>query len=378
VTPITTDVAIVGGGAIGAACARSLAARGLGVTLLDPGPVPGAASPASAGLLAAQIEPGNSGWLALAVRARRRYLTLAPELLDRTGVSIGFARTGIATLAFTAQRAAALVEEVRRQQAAQERAEWLPPAEVSRRWPGIAPDCTGALHAPDDGSVNAPALTEALLADARRLGVRVVSEQVLGLEIRHGHAGRLRTERSIVSASNVVIAAGAWSATLPGLPRPLPVAPVRGQLLEAAWPAGVAPMAFYVDHAYVVCRDGLAIMGSTMEHVGFDAGITDSARESILAAARRLVPSLGAIRRQWSGLRPLTPDGLPILGADPEIRGLWYATGHGRNGILLAALTGDVVADLIASGSSDIDLAPLSVARFDRAPTPHIPHPTPL
>lgn len=380
-TRITTDVAIVGGGVIGAACACRLQSPRMQVTILDPGPVPGAASPASAGLLAAQIEPGNTDWIALAVRAREHYIALAADLLHTTGTDIGLCRTGIATFAFSPERARALAAERDRQERAGVRAEWLEATDVERRWPGIAPGCTGALFAPDDGSVSAPDLTRALHVDASRRGVQTIREAVTGIVMRDGRIRGVATGHTTVHSGHVVIAAGAWSPLIARLPRPLPVTPVRGQLLAAPWPAGVATPALYDDHAYVLRRGSDAIMGSTMERVGFDPGVTPSAREAILASARRLLPALGNVDRQWAGLRPVTPDGLPIIGPDPDIEGLWYATGHGRNGMLLAALTGEVIGDLVTTGTTTLDLAPLSISRFGaavRAATHHAPPTAPL
>jgi glycine oxidase len=380
VTLITQlDVIVIGGGAIGAACARAAAARGLHVALFDHGPASGAASPASAGLLAAQIEPGDDAWLALAVTARDRYRSLAGPLRQTTGIDIGFRNTGIATLAFTQERAGILAREGTRQRAAGLKAEWLTLGDVRRRWPGIAPDCVGALFAPDDGSVDAPALTLALLGDATRLGVRTRSDRIERIEHANGVITGVVSSSGAVHARHVVVAAGAWSGTLAGLPRALPVSPVRGQLLSTPWPRRVPPAAFYHDHGYVLCRGSSAIMGSTMEHAGFESRITEPARAEIMEGARRLIPGLGDPERQWAGLRPMTPDGLPIIGADPDVEGLWYATGHGRNGILLAPLTGEIVADLITTGATSVEIESLKPARFDGAivesPGPRSPVP---
>lgn len=359
------DVAVVGGGVIGAASARALALRGLAVGLFDPGPPPGAASSASAGMLAAQIEAADHDWLSLATGARDRYPALAGELQAATGRAIGLRQDGIATVAFDAARASELQELGRRQQAAGLRAEWLDGAEVSRRWRGAAAGCRGALFAPDDGVVSPPALTAALLAHATIVGTRMLAEKVESVLHRDGRVVALGTQRHQVTARHVVIAAGAWSPALAGLPRPLAVVPVRGQLAEMDWPAGVAPATLYHDHGYVLQRGDKAILGSTMEHAGFNAHVTDAGQTEILRGARRLLPSLGGqVLRSWAGLRPVTPDGLPLVGADPEIDGLWYATGHGRNGILLAALTGDVIADLIVDGATAVDINPFRPDRF--------------
>ena len=359
------DLVVVGGGAIGAACARTAAIRGLSVALYESGPMAGAASPASAGMLAAQIEPGDDWWLALAVRARDRYPALASDLRQTTGIDIGLSRIGIATLAFTPERARTLAADAERQRKAGLHAEWISGREVHVRWPGTAPGCQGALFAPADGAVDAATLTLALTSDAVRRGVMHVRERVERIEHTGGAISGVATVSGHVSARHVVLAAGAWSSHIKGLPRTVPVTPVRGQLLQVAWPLGLSPAILYHDHGYVLRRGNHAILGSTMEQVGFDASVTDTARTEMLAAARRLVPALGAPNRHWAGLRPITPDGLPIIGADPEVEGLWYATGHGRNGILLAPLTGDTIADLVTSGTTDLDLARLAVDRFD-------------
>src|SRR2546421_12391754 len=164
------DVAIVGGGAVGAACARSAAARGLHVAIFEPGPDPATASPASAGMLAAQIEPTDDARAGLWVRARDLSEPLAPALRETTGIDIGFWRAGIAAVAFDDAAADRLKEDVARQRQAGLRCDWLEADEVRERWPGAAPDSRGALFATEDGAVDPPGLTRALLAVARRAG----------------------------------------------------------------------------------------------------------------------------------------------------------------------------------------------------------------
>ena len=356
------DVAVVGGGVIGAACARALAARGLSVAVFEPGPEPGAASPASAGMLAAQIEPGDDVWLlSLSVRGRDLYETLAPALRESTGIDVGFWRGGIASVAFDEAAVERLQHIVAQERQASLRCDWLEPADVHDRWPGAAPDCAGALFAPEDGAVDPQALTRACLADARRLGGTVVATGVERITTDGGAITGLVTAQGPVAARHVVVAAGAWSVRLGGLPRPLFVEPVRGQLATPAWPAGTPPAILYADHGYILARGGQAILGSTMEHAGFDAAVTNDGQAQILQRAKRLLPSLAALPvvKRWAGLRPMTPDARPIVGPDPEVQGLWYATGHGRNGVLLAALTGEIIAELIAAGHTDIDIEPM-------------------
>ena len=361
-----SDIAVVGGGVIGAACARAAALRGLHVTLFAPGPDPAAASRASAGLLAAQIESGDERLLPLAVRGRDLYQDLARSLKDTTGTEIGFQPIGIATFAFDETQAEALFELVAEQRQAGLRCDWLERADLDERWPGVAPDARGALYAPEDGCLDPAALSTALLADARRLGVRVSTEPVRRILTSQGRAMGVATAGNSIPAPQIVIAAGAWSPLVEGLPRRLAVEPVRGQMLAIDWPAGFPVAVFYHGHGYLLPRGSEAILGSTMERVGFDSSTTESGLTEIRRAAERLCPAVARskVRRSWAGLRPVTPDGLPILGADPDVHGLWYATGHGRNGILLAGITGEIIGDLLATGSTDADVSELSITRF--------------
>ena len=361
------EVIVVGGGVIGAACARAAALRGLQVALCEPGPDRAAASSASAGMLAAQIEPADDAMRGLGVRGRDLYENLAPALHDTTGLDIGFWRAGIASVAFDDTTAEHLRDAVAQQRQAGLRCDWLEAEDVAERFPGAAPGCLGALFAPEDGAVDPPVLTRALLADGRRLGVTVLPERVVRV-VTAGSAGRatgVALAQGTIGAEHVVIAAGAWSSGIAGLRRRLPVEPVRGQMAAAPWPAATPPAILYCDHGYVLTRGGEALMGSTMEHAGFDGRVTEAGIAQIVGGAARLLPALAAARptRTWAGLRPVTPDGRPIVGADPETPGLWFATGHGRNGILLAALTGEIIGHLLAGETMDVDVTPFAPSR---------------
>lgn len=358
------EVLVVGGGIIGAACARALAQRGLKVALCDPGPYPAAASAASAGILGPQIEQADEPLRALGLRARDLYDTLGPALTETTGIDIGLWREGIASLAFAEAEAERLRDAVAHQRQAGLRCDWLEPADVAERFPAAAP-CLGAMFAPEDGAVDAPALTRALRTDAKRLGARTFETRVNRLNTILGRVTGVEIPAGKIKAEHVVIAAGAWSTQIEHLPRRLPVEPVRGQMAAAPWPGNMPRTVLYYDHGYVLARSGEAIYGSTMERVGFDGSVTPTGIAEITAAARRMLPQLPPVpARTWAGLRPLTPDGRPIVGADPDVRRLWYATGHGRNGVLLAGLTGEIIASLVATGESDVEIASLAPERF--------------
>jgi len=366
------DVAIIGGGVVGAACARAAALRGLTVTVFEPGPDAAAASPASAGMLAAQIEPAGPDAQSLAVRARDLYEPLAPELAATTGIDIGFWRPGIASLAFDPETEQRLKDEVAAQRQAGLRCDWIDPDELRERWPGVGggtdgTECRGALFASEDGALDPQSLTRACLADARRLGATLVAERVQSVTRSGDRATGVTTPQGTTGAEHVVVAAGAWSGTVGSLPRVLPVEPVRGQMAATAWPHTTPAGILFDEHCYILARGEEALLGSTMEHSGYDCRVTNEGLAQIFRGAVRLLPDLisGPVRRMWAGLRPVTPDGLPIVGREPAIPGLWYATGHGRNGVLLAALTGDVVADLLTTGETAVDVTPWRPERLD-------------
>src|SRR2546425_6164492 len=281
-------------------------------------------------------------------------------------MTMGFWAGGTAAVGWGGPGANRLKEEVARQRQGGLRCDWLDGDEVRERWPGAAPECQGALLAPEDGALDPQALTRACLADARRLGATPQAEKVEALATAQGRVTGVVTASGTTPVEHVVLAAGVWSPQIRGLPRPLPVEPLRGQMAATAWPDGCPPAILYHEHGYVLARGGDAVLGSTMERAGYDARVTNEGLAQIFRGAVRLLPALMTqpVQRMWAGLRPATPDGRPILGRDPEVERLWYATGHGRNGILLAALTGEIVADLLTTGETDSAIAALRLDRF--------------
>jgi glycine oxidase len=361
------DSIVVGAGIVGATTARALAREGCRVQLLDAGPAEGAASPAAAGMLAPQIETGpGDPLLPLALAARDAYPALVAELEERGLGPLGYEACGIALVALDESRA----DELRRQARAQRdlglEARWLERDALAQRHPGIAREALGALLAPRDSHVDPVALLAALLADGARLGVRRVSESVTSLLVEAGRVRGVRTERSIHHADAVVLAAGAWTPKIEGLPRPLPVEPVRGQMARCRWPRGEPRGVLFGRHAYVVPSGEHALLGSTMERAGFEVRTTAEGIRHIRTETGALLPALLTlpIERSWAGLRPMTPDGLPVLSRDPDVAGLVYATGHGRNGILLGPLSGEIASDLVLHGETRWPIAPYSIDRF--------------
>jgi glycine oxidase len=232
-------------------------------------------------------------------------------------------------------------------------ADWLDPAEVRSDWPWVG-EMDGALWAAHDGSVNPVRLVEALRASAVAAGARFVADLAEEVESTGSRVLGVRSSSGRFPAGDVVLAAGAWTGRIEGLPRPISVEPVRGQLLARAWPAGVKRSIVYADKCYVLARDGEAICGATLEHAGFASLTTDAGTRFVAERTATLIPALAnqPILRAWAGLRPGTPDGLPILGREPAVEGLWYATGHGRNGVLLAGISAVILCHLMAGEAS--------------------------
>ncbi len=360
------DVIVVGGGAVGATCARELAQAGRRVLVVERGAEAGEAWKASAGMLAPQVEAiEETPLFELGVLARDLYRELAPALREATGVDIGLRQEGIARLAFDAGDADDLRARVSWQRQQGHVLDWLDDEEAANRWPWLR-DCRGALWAPEEGALDARALVAACLEDARRHGAIIVTDEVRAIERRGDRVtGVLGRER--YAAPDVVLAAGAWSGLVAGLPTPLPVAPIRGQMVELARPEGTARGIFFIQHAYTLFRDDGIAAGSTMEYAGFDPATTEEGIARILDAAARICPMLRGRepRRIWAGLRPGTPDGAPLIGREPALDGLWYATGHGRHGILLAAITGVIIRQLLQREPTVLeDLSVVDPGRF--------------
>ena len=360
------DVVVVGAGPVGAACARELARAGRRVLVLEPGGELGQAWQAAAGMLAPQIEARpDDPLLELGVAAREHYRPLAEELRESTGIDIGLWQEGIAAVAAGEPDAQELRSRVAWQRQQGLLSDWLDADEVRARWPWLGPT-HGALWAAHEGALEPERLVEALRTDALRHGAEIATDRAVGVETRADRVTAVTGERSRYIAGDVVIAAGAWSPMIEGLPRPLSVAPVRGQMAALPWPDGARPAIIYGHDCYIVGRGGEAILGSTMEYVGYRPDVTSAGLGRIFSAATALCPALNRaeVRRTWSGLRPMTPDGLPILGREPRVAGLWYATGHGRNGILLAGLTGLLMKQLHTGEPLAEDLAAFAPERF--------------
>jgi len=371
VTP-TSDVVVVGGGAIGCAIARELAARGLSVTLLERGEPGGEASWAAAGLLSPQSDACEPGpFFDLCLESRTLYAAWSRALEDETGLGVGYRVTGILRCAYSEAERESLLARSLWQRKAGLTADDRTARELSVSMPGLlSREVAGGVFFPEDGVVDSRRLTGALAASAARRGVRVLpGTEARRCLVERGVCRGVATATEVFPAAAVVDATGAWAAFDPAWRAAAPVTPVRGQIV-ALRPETPLPLVVEAEDVYLVPReDGQVLAGATSEREGFRKAVTADGVLSLTQAAIRLVPALSAARFEtaWSGLRPAAPDGWPILGEAPGLAGLVFAAGHYRNGILLAPLTARLVGDLVTR-TGHRDLSAFSPDRFASAP----------
>jgi glycine oxidase len=367
-----TDVIVLGAGIVGLSAARTLAAAGSSVLVVEGRRVGAGASFAGAGMVAPQIEAeGDSPLLDLALRARDRHLALAPALAEETGIDVDLSERGSLQIAFTEDEERALLHRAQWQRSRGLAVEVLSDAEVRDAEPNVAPAVRRGLFIAGDRRIDNVRLTRALAASAVARGATLMTGRpVTTLLVAGGRVAGVRAGNETLPAPVVVNAMGAWAGLLAGDPRPVPVEPVRGHLL--AFELAPAPLRHVVCSArgYLVPRsDGRILAGSTSERAGFDTSVTAGAVRAVLDIALEIAPILAElpIADSWAGLRPGSPDGLPIVGPG-AVPGLFHASGLFRNGILLGPLIGELVAGLVLGHPPPSDLAPFSPERF--APEP--------
>jgi glycine oxidase len=364
-----TDVAVIGGGIMGCAVALRLAQRGIGVTVIERG-IPGAeASSAAAGILGPQMEAEGPGpLLELGLRSRALYPALAAELRDLTGIDVGYDRSGVLMVAFDEGGEAALSARRAWQLARGLRVDSLSGDAVRAREPALGPAVRAALTFTDDAQVVARELVRAFSQAAAVAGVRFLTGRyVRRVVVEEGAAVGVELDGEKLAAGTVVVAAGSWSGLVEGAGVPAAVVrPARGQLVAIETRPPLFRHVVAAPGGYLVPRrDGTVIAGSTVEMVGFRKEVTVGGLAAILGLARTIFPALAEapVVATWSNFRPFTEDHLPVLGAT-AVRGLVLATGHFRNGILLAPITAQAIAELVATGKAPFDLSPFAVERF--------------
>ncbi|HEX6780952.1 MAG TPA: glycine oxidase ThiO [Solirubrobacterales bacterium] len=369
------DVVVVGGGVIGLSCAWRLAQRGARVTVLERGEPGEGATRVAAGMLApvGELTFGEPELLELTLAAAKLYPEFVAELEAATGASAGYERLGALHVALDRDEAAQLRRVHDLQRSLELEAQWLPPRRCRDLEPGLTPSFHGGVFAAGEAAVDPRALTQVLIAACAAEGVEVRpgaevvdgvfdGERLTGVRTAKGHydtptvSNRPFDEE--IAAETVVLASGAWSGAMDWLPehaRP-PVRPVKGQVVELRSRDGELPTHHILasERVYLVPRsDGRLVVGATVEEMGFDTAVTAGGVHELLREAYRLLPEVAEMELldATAGLRPGTPDNLPIVGSD-AIDGLVLATGHYRNGILLAPLAAQTVADLLSNRRS--------------------------
>ena len=357
----TSQVLVAGRGLIGLSCAIAAAERGFTVRVIAE-PRVGEASLAAAGLLASSIEREEGHSRDFAVAARDRYPDYVTWLHERTGHLVPLNRDGIIQVALSEAGARGLRRSMG------DEAQWLDARQLVELEPALDHALGGVIHL-HDGWVDNVALHRALSAFARaHERITFVEDAITRVAFAASVTATCRSG-SAYEAQRMVLAAGAWSSMIEGLPRSIPVEPVRGQMIS--YSDSPLKRAVYGPTGYVVPRtDGRTLIGATSERAGFKSVTTEEGISRLQRTAAEVLPRLAAVEpaAKWAGLRPMSADLQPILGPDPEEPRLLYATGHSRNGVLMTPLTGDCIAALLVGESPPIDIGGFSIARFSTQP----------
>ncbi len=368
------DVIIIGGGVIGCSIAFRLAQAHLSVLVIDRGEPGAEASAAAAGMLAPQGETVQpDAFFEFCYASKNLYPSFLAEIQELSRLNVAYRLDGTLLVALDEEESRDLDEIFRGQTRAGLELERLTPEAVHSQAPGLSPRIRSALFVPGDHWVDNEQLMQAVVEAGRRLGVRFLNRSaVTKLNVWNGRvesveAGGESTGASLtLSGGQIIIAAGCWSSELAApLGIPLRMEPCRGQMIEFDSPTDLLFMVRAGRH-YLVPRSGRRILlGTTAEYVGFDNVVTGEGLRSILEGTARIAPLVKDLRfrRAWAGLRPDTADHLPILGYG-ELKNLIFATGHFRNGILLAPLTAQLISELLLTGSTSRPIDAYRPTRF--------------
>lgn len=362
-------IVVVGAGVIGSAVAFECARRGARVEVLDPR-LPGGATHASAGILAPYIEGHSPALRRLGVRGLAVYDAFLARLNESSDTRPEYGRGGTLQAAFDDEGARELTESAGLLVEAGVAHTLLGGGAARALEPSLSDRVVAALEIPDHGYVNPTALVDALVAGAAAHGATFSQTRVVGLD-SSATAVHVHAETGRFDADAVVLAAGSWTscswAPAPSRGGEPPIRPIRGQLLHLRAAVPVTARVLWGPGCYVVPRrDGTLLVGATVEDVGFDERATLGGVRAVADAASALVPALdqAVLQEVRVGLRPATPDELPIVGPSATMPQVYFASGHYRNGVLLAPLTAGLVADLVLEGRAGAELSSLHPTRF--------------
>jgi glycine oxidase len=367
------DVIIVGGGVIGCSIALRLAGAGLKVAIIERGRTGCEASRAAAGMLSPQAEASEPGaFLDLCLRSRAMYREFAELLKDTSGIDIEYRDEGTLCIALAGEDPNQIARWASWQKNAALPLEELTASDIATLEPAVTTSAARGVFVPGDHQVENRRLMDALDAAVRQAGVEVIEgAEATALIIERGKAVGMICNTAAMRAGAVVVAAGSWSSRLlQPLGLDVRVTPARGQMLAVRGAATHLRHVLHSSRAYLVPRnDGRVVIGATVEYVGFNKAVTAGGIRGLLDAAIEMVPSLAdcEIVEAWAGFRPDTEDHLPVIGPC-DIGNLFLATGHFRNGILLAPVTAELVAQCVIHQTVPDELRPFQINRFDESP----------
>jgi glycine oxidase len=367
------DVVIAGGGVIGGAIALELSRAGLRVAVFDRQQPGQEASWASAGILSPAPEnPGVVSMVPLGKASMALYPEFVAQVEEISGASAGFRPKGTLEALFSHDAKAELSTIIAMHHGLGLKAEPLRPEDARELEPALSEEVEAAVLRPEEASVDNRAFTAAILKAAQRSGVEIFSGDGAKAIWREGHhCAGLVLQNEKVEANWTIIAAGCFSATIEGIAPYAPVRPAKGQMASLRADDLKIERVLWAEKIYLVPRnDGRVLAGATVEHAGFDKRVTAGGIEKILAAAIDLVPGLANahIEETWAGLRPDSPDHLPILGPT-DLDGLLIATGHFRSGILHTPITARLIREWITQQRVSVDWDRFSPLRFQSAAT---------
>ncbi len=366
----TTDVVIIGGGVIGCAIAYFLRKQHIDVILLERGEIGSQASSVAAGLLAPLgplSEPGPFADLVLA--GFSSLCSLIPELEESSGMRLSYERTGALRTVRNPKRVAHLQKRFISWQPLGLQLYWLNGEEARRQEPLLAPDVCAAIYAPEESQIRAAGLVQAFARAAQLAGVQLYPHrEVDGILTEKRRVTGVRTRQGEdFACDRLILASGAWTGQCSTwLNVTLPISPLHGQLISLRQPAPQLKHIVFGEAAYLTPKGDTILVGATKEEMGFDTTVTETGSSWLYATATRLLPSLSEdkIQAAWAGLRPKTPDSHPIVGFLAPWENVLVAAGHNSVGIILSAITGQSITEMVITGNTPSLMKPFSVERF--------------
>src|SRR5438876_85120 len=367
----TTDVVIIGGGVIGCAIAYYLSKSGVDVAVFDRGEIGAEASSTATGLLAPLGPLSGPGQFAdLLLASFALFPALVPELEDVSSINLEYEQTGALRIVRNPKQLSNLHKRMKAWQSFGLQMHWLTGDEARQQEPLLTPDVCAAIYAPEESQIKASNLVKAFSCAAANDGTTFYSHrEITGIQQHNSRVTDVYTAQGERFACNhLVIATGAWAAHCSKwLKVPIPIIPQRGQVISLQQPTPPLRHIIFGEAAYLTPKSGnMVIVGATKEEASFGKHLTAGGIAWLLNTAIRLVPVLerSPLEKMWTGLRPRTPDNQPILGPAPGWENVTLAVGHGSVGIMLSAITGKTIAELIIKGEVPQIVQPFSLTRF--------------